>query len=151
MAYLGRKYFIKNFQDNYLNEKEIIFQNYCPSSENPKKIKLNKIQKSCDKVISNIERMEKRKNKIMKRIKISQEKYNNNENGYYFSVENKDIIKKPIVEFSKKVKKYSENDSDEEEKTNNISNNNLKNNKKINEILLPKINFIMNGLSFDKF
>ena len=152
LAFLGRKYFIKNFNYDYLKDKDFLFENYLQNSETPKKKRLHKIEKSCEKVISNIEKMEKRKNKILKRIEIDEEKYNKNENGYYFSVDNKDIIKKPIINLSKKIINHSDDESDEDEKTNNKSNNDIKKeNKKINERLLPKINFIMSGLSFDKF
>ena len=152
LAFLGRKYFIKNFNYDYLKDKDFLFENNLQSSETPEKKRLYKIEKSCDKVISNIEKMEKRKNKILKRIEIDEEKYNKNENGYYFSVDNKDIIKKPIIDLSKKIINRYDDESDEDEKTYNKSNNDIKKeNKKKNEILVPKINFIMNGLSFDKF
>ena len=113
-----------------------------------------KIQNSCDKVISNIEKMAKRANDILKRIEADEEKYNKNENGYFFSVDNKDIIKNHIFEKSKKkkLKKFENNNNDEKLKNNNKENNNfIPDKSKINEILLPKLNFIMNGLSFDQF
>ena len=143
-AYLGRDYFFKNFDYNYLNDEDFLFEDNLPNEKNKiKKKRFYKAASSCNKVISNIEKMAKQKKEIMKRIKDDEEKYNKNENGYYFCVENKELIKKPIYSLSRNKKnRFIDNDSYDDEKEEEkikLSNLQIKKKKMLREILLPKI------------
>ena len=137
-AYFGRNYFLKNFNYNYLNDKDFLFENNLNSEKSTKNnSKLLKVKSSCDKVLSKIEKLAKEKKEIMKRIKQDEEKYNNSKNGYYFSVDNKDIIKRPLFSLSRNGNNYSDNHS-YDEKT-NLSKLQTEKEKLINEIFLPRI------------
>ena len=93
--------------------------------------------------------MEKEKNRVIKRIEKDEEKYNNTKNGYYFSVENKNIIYRPIFNISRNTLNNSDNFTYDDKLKNKLKND--KDNKNRNGIRLPKIDFIMEGLSFDQF
>ena len=150
LAFFGRQYFIQNYSNTHSKEKDIIFQNDIHNSENLKKKKrLKKIKASCNEVISNIKKMEKEKNRVIKRIEKDEEKYNNTKNGYYFSVENKNIIYRPIFNISRNTLNNSDNFTYDDKLKNKLKND--KDNKNKNGIRLPKIDFIMEGLSFDQF
>lgn len=80
----------------------------------------------------------------MKRLDEDEEKYNNKKNGYFFSVENKNSIRKNIYNISRNNKDYTNNLSYDEK--------NIKDNfDNINDILLPKIAYITHSLSYEKF
>lgn len=97
LAYYGRKYFIKSYNYHYANDKDFLFENEIQNLISPKKNKkLKKAQSSYDEAISNMDKISKYKNEIIKRIEKDEEKYNNIKNGYFFSLDNKDTNKKPI-------------------------------------------------------
>ena len=150
LAFFGRQYFFKNYSNKHSKEKDILFQSDIHNYENLKKKKrLKQIKASCNEVISNIKKMEKEKNRVIKRIEKDEEKYNNTKNGYYFSVENKNIINKPIFNISRNTLNNSDNFTYDDKFKNKLKND--KDNKNRNGTLLPKIDFFMEGLSFDQF
>ena len=150
LAFFGRQYFFKNYSNKHSKEKDILFQSDIHNYENLKKKKrLKQIKASCNEVISNIKKMEKEKNRVIKRIEKDEEKYNNTKNGYYFSVENKNIINKPIFNISRNTLNNSDNFTYDDKFKNKLKND--KDNKNRNGIRLPKIDFVMEGLSFDQF
>ena len=150
LAFFGRQYFFKNYSNKHSKEKDILFQSDIHNYENLKKKKrLKQIKESCNEVISNIKKMEKEKNRVIKRIEKDEEKYNNTKNGYYFSVENKNIINKPIFNISRNTLNNSDNFTYDDKFKNKLKND--KDNKNRNGIRLPKIDFVMEGLSFDQF
>ena len=81
--------------------------------------------------------MAKNKRKVMKQIEIDEQK-NNDKNKYYYSIENKYRIKKPLFSLSRNIPNNFDNYS-YNRKNNNI--NIDKDKKNIKETILPKINF----------
>ena len=153
LAFYGRRYFIKNFNYDFVGDKDFLFKNEMLlnlGQKHHKKERYYKVKDSCENVIYNINKLAKNKMRIMKRLDDDKEKYNNKKNGYFFVTDDtdknkdKDLIEKRMI--------LSRNE-DENNYTNNYSYDEFmnKNSKEINEILLPKVDFTKHGMSFDKF
>ena len=151
LAFYGRKYFIKNYNYDFMGDRDFLFKNEItsnPGMKQHKKRRYYKVKNSCEKVIDDIDKLEKNKIRIMKRLNDDEEKYNNKENGYFFDIEDnyksvdKDLIKKRIhISRNENGKNYSNNFSYDESMNKNSK----------NELFLPKVAFIKHGMSFDEF
>ena len=89
MAFFGRQYFIKNSNYNFKGDKDFLFKKDMLTSlgkKVPKNDRYYKVKNSCDKVISNIDHLEKHKNRIMKRLDGYESKYNYKRNGDFFTI-----------------------------------------------------------------
>jgi len=105
LAFFGRQYFMKNSNFNFNGDKDFLFQKEMLTSlgkKVPKKGRYYKVKTSCDKVISNIDHLEKHKNKIMKRLDGYEEKYSDIKNDDFLTIDsnrknkNKRLIKKKV-------------------------------------------------------
>ena len=105
LAFFGRQYFMKNSNYNFNGDKDFLFQKEMLTSLGKKvhkKGRYYKVKNSCDKVISNIDHLEKHKNKIMKRLDGYEEKYSDIKNEDFLTIDNnrksknKKLIKKRI-------------------------------------------------------
>ena len=103
LAFFGRQYFMKNYNYDFNGDKDFLFKKEMLTNlgkKVPKKGRYYKVKTSCDKVISNIDHLEKHKNKIMKRLNIYEEKYNDKKRRDFFTIDNdrknkdKNLIKK---------------------------------------------------------
>ena len=150
LAFYGRKYFIKNFNYDFMGDRDFLFKNEIMPNfglKKHKKWRYYKVKNSCQKVIDDVGKLEKNKIKIMKRLNDDEEKYNDKKNGYFFDFEenrdiDKDLIKKRIhLTRNDNGKNYSNNFSYDESMN--------KNNE--NKLFLPKVAFIKHGMSFDEF
>ena len=153
LAFYGRRYFIKNYNYDFIGDKDFLFQNEMLLNlghKHHKKERYYKVKNSCENVIYNINKLAKNKMRIMKRLNDDREKYNDKKNGYFFITD--DAGKNKDKDLIKKTMTISRNEN-ENNYTNNYSYEEFmnKNSKEINEILLPKVNFTKNGMSFDEF
>ena len=96
---------MKNSNFNFNGDKDFLFQKEMLTSlgkKVPKKGRYFKVKTSCDKVISNIDHLEKHKNKIMKRLDGYEEKYSDIKNEDFLTIDsnrknkNKRLIKKKV-------------------------------------------------------
>lgn len=90
LAFFGRQYFIKNSNYNFNGDKDFLFQKEMLTSlgkKVPKKGRYYKVKTSCNKVISNIDHLEKHKNKIMKRLDGYEEKYSDIKNEVFLTLD----------------------------------------------------------------
>ena len=90
LAFFGRQYFINNSNYNFNGDKDFLFQKEMLTSLGKKvhkKGRYYKVKKSCDKVISNIDHLEKHKNKIMKRLDGYEEKYSDIKNELFLTID----------------------------------------------------------------
>ena len=151
LAFYGRKYFIKNYNYDFMGDRDFLFKNEIktnPGMNQHKKKRYYKVKNSCEKVIDDVDKLVKNKKKIMKRLDDDEEKYNDRKNGYFFDIEDhdknidKNLIKKRLHLLRNKDRKNYSNNYSYDESVN-------KNNKK--EFLLPKVAFFKHGMSFDEF
>ena len=151
LAFYGRKYFIKNYNYDFIGDRDFLFKDEImlnSGMKQHKKRRYYKVKNSCQKVIDDIDKLAKNKIKIIKRLNDDEEKYKNKKNGYFFDFENndknidKDLIKKRLnLSRNENGKNYSNNFSYDE-----FANKSCK-----KEFLLPKVAFIKHGMSFDEF
>jgi hypothetical protein len=107
LAFFGRQYFIKNSNYNFNGDKDFLFQKEMLTSlgkKVPKKGRYYKVKNSCDKVISNIDHLEKHKNKIMKRLDVYEEKYSDIKNEDFLTIDNRKNKNKNKKLFKKRAK-----------------------------------------------
>jgi hypothetical protein len=151
LAFYGRKYFIKNYNYDFMGDRDFLFKNEIKANtgmNQHKKKRYYKVKNSCEKVIDDVDKLVKNKKKIMKRLDDDEEKYNDRKNGYFFDIEDhdknidKNLIKKRLHLLRNKDRKNYSNNYSYDESVN-------KNNKK--EFLLPKVAFFKHGMSFDEF
>jgi len=157
LAFYGRRYFIKNYNYDFIGDKDFLFKNEMLLNMGQKhhnKERYYKVKDSCENVIYNINKLAKNKMRIMKRLNDDKEKYNNKKNGYFFVTDDADKNKNKHKhkDLDTKTMPLSRNEN-ENNYTNNYSYDEFtnKNTKEINEILLPKVAFIKHGMSFDEF
>ena len=153
LAFYGRRYFIKNYNYDFIGDKDFLFKNEMLlnlGQKHHKKERYYKVKNSCENIIYKINKLNKNKMRIMKRLDDDKEKYNNKKNGYFFVTDgtyknkNKDLVtKRMILSRNEKENNYTNNYSYDEFMN--------KNSKEINEILLPKVAFTKQGMSFDEF
>jgi len=151
LAFYGRKYFIKNYNYDFIGDRDFLFKDEIminSGMKQHKKRRYYKVKNSCQKVIDDIDKLAKNKIKIIKRLNDDEEKYKNKKNGYFFYFEDndknidKDLIKKRLhLSRNENGKNYS----------NNFSYDEFANKSSKKEFLLPKVAFIKHGMSFDEF
>ena len=152
LAFYGRRYFIKNFNYDFIGDKDFLFKNEMMLSlgqKHHKKERYYKVKNSCENVIYNINKLAKNKMRIMKRLNDDKEKYNNKKNGYFFVTDDTDKNKDKELDIKRMTLSRNENENNY---TNNYSYDEFmnKNTKEINEILLPKVDFTKNGMTFEE-
>ena len=151
LAFYGRRYFIKNYNYDFMGDRDFLFKNEIklkPGMKQHKKNRYYKAKNSVEKVIDEVDKLAKNKIKIMKRLSDDEEKYNDKRNGYFFDIENNDRnIDKDLI---KKRLHLSTNESGNNY-SNNLSYDESMNKYSKNELFLPRVTFMKHGMSFDEF